>query len=87
MVGDAVQLSMTPGDIEDNMKVPFDGPVTRARAKKIQIATKAFLVRHHGTLEQGFRPPWITWLKVTPPAQEVSLRSHTELMKTRQHPP
>ena len=83
---DAVQMSMTPGDIEDNMKVPFDGPITRARAKKIQDATKALLIRYEGTMEQGFRPSWITLLRTKPSAQKVSLRPQTKLMKTR-HPP
>ena len=74
---------MTPDDIDDKMRVPFDGPITRARAKMIQDATKALLVRLGATMDQGLRPSWVTMLKVQPTVQGLSLRPHSTLMKGR----
>ena len=71
---DSAKGPMTPDDIEDKMRVPFDGPITRARAKMIQDATKALLVRFGATMDVGLRPTWVTLLEAQPLVQDVNLR-------------
>ena len=65
---------MAPDDIEDKMRVPFDGPITRARAKMIHGATQALLIRIGATLEVGLRPTWVTLLQAQTTAQDLNLR-------------
>lgn len=49
---DARCPAMTPKDIDGKMKIFFDGPITRSRAKKIQEATQALLIRLEALMER-----------------------------------
>ena len=51
---------MTSKDIEDKLRVPFDGPITRARAKQIKDGTRALLVRLEATIGPTSPLPWVT---------------------------
>ena len=78
---------MTTDDIDDKMRVPFDGPITRARAKMIQDATKALLVRFGATMEVGLQPKWVTLLKTQSFSQDMDLRPHSTLMDSKAQTP
>ena len=67
---------MTLDNIDDKMRVPFDGPITRARAKMIQDATKALIVRLGATIEVGLQPKWVTLLKTQSSKKDLDLRPH-----------
>ena len=57
---DSTKMPMTSKDIEDKLRVPFDGPITRARAKHIKDGTRALLVRLEATIGSTSPLPWIT---------------------------
>ena len=80
---DSAKSPMAPDDIEDKMRVPFDGPITRARAKMIHGATQALLIRIGATLEVGLRPTWVTLLQAQTTAQDLILRPHSSMTKTK----
>ena len=54
---------MTPTDVEDLIRVPFDGPITRHRAKKIQEGTRALLVRLAAVVHESSKKRWITMVQ------------------------
>lgn len=49
---------MTPKDVEDKIKIPFDEPITRARVKLIQDATHALLARLGAIVDEPLNPPF-----------------------------
>ena len=51
---------MTPQDIEDLAHIPFDGPITRDRAKKLKKATRVLLARISAMVEEPKEPRWVT---------------------------
>jgi hypothetical protein len=57
---DAVHAPMTPQEIEDLAHIPFDGPITRDRAKKLKKATRVLLARIPAMVDEPKEPRWIT---------------------------
>lgn len=53
---------MTLKDIKDKSKIPFDGSITRSRAKKIQEATHVLIARLGALVEASHEPPYVTIL-------------------------
>ena len=82
---DSTKSPMTSDDIDDKMRVPFDGPITHARAKMIQDATKALIARLGATIEVGLQPKWVTLLKTQSSKQDMDLRPHSSLMSSKAH--
>ena len=68
---DAVKAAMTPTDVEDLIRVSFEGPITRSRAKKIQEGTRALLVRLAAVIHESDKKRWITMVQ-----HQVSLGFH-----------
>jgi hypothetical protein len=60
---DAVKPAMSPKDVEELIRVPFDGPITRSRAKKIQEGTRALLVRLAAVIHETGKEKWITMVQ------------------------
>jgi hypothetical protein len=59
---DADKAAMTPNDVDELIRVPFDGPITRNRAKKIQEGTKALLVRLAAVIHESEKKKWVTMI-------------------------
>ena len=57
---DAAHAPMTPQDIEDLAHIPFDGPITRDRAKKLKKATRVLLARIPAMVDEPKEPRWVT---------------------------
>ena len=53
---------MTPSDVDELIQVPFDGPITKNRAKKIQEGTKALLVRLAAVIHEFEKKKWVTMI-------------------------
>ena len=62
-MGDAVKPAMSPKDAEELIRVPFDGPITRSRAKKIQEGTRVLLVRLAAVIHETGKEKWITMVQ------------------------
>ena len=61
--GDAAKPPMSHSDVEELIKAPFDGPITRNRAKKIHQGTKALLVRLAALEEGSNKKKWVTLIQ------------------------
>ena len=59
---DAVKPAMSPTDVEELIRVPFDGPITRSRAKKIAQGTRSILVRLAAIVEESNKKRWVTMI-------------------------
>lgn len=59
---DAIHAPMTPQDVEDLVRIPFDGPITRDRAKKLKQGTRALLARIPAMVELSKEPRWVTMI-------------------------
>ncbi len=57
---DSPKIAMTSKDVEDKLRVPFDTPITRTRARLIKEGTRALLVRLEATVSSSSLPPWVT---------------------------
>ena len=63
MNSDAVKSVMSPSDVEELIRVPFDGPITRSRAKKIAQGTRSILVRLAAIIEESNKKRWVTMIQ------------------------
>ena len=59
---DSPKMAMTSKEIEDKIQVPFDGPITRTRARLIKEGTRVPLVRLEATMSSASPPVWVTCL-------------------------
>ena len=60
---DAVHAPMTPQDVEDLARIPFDGPITRDRARKLKQAARALLAQIPAMVDEPKEPRWITIIR------------------------
>ena len=60
---DAVKPSMSPTDVDELIRVPSDGPITRSRAKKIAQGTTTILVRLAAVIEEPSKAKWVSCIR------------------------